>query len=78
MNALKDFSDTVVYTGYSQGAEAFKGDLYFYSVDHDLRGKLVVAHTRTGEYWQLLSAYKRRRGVYGRYACQYAAPFIHY
>jgi pimeloyl-ACP methyl ester carboxylesterase len=25
---------------YSQGSEAFKGDLYFYSVDHDLRGKL--------------------------------------
>jgi len=25
---------------YSQGAEAFKGDLYFYSVDHDLRGTL--------------------------------------
>jgi pimeloyl-ACP methyl ester carboxylesterase len=26
---------------YSQGSEAFKGDLYFYSVDHDLRDKLV-------------------------------------
>lgn len=25
---------------YSQGAEAFRGDLYFYSVDHDLRGRL--------------------------------------
>jgi pimeloyl-ACP methyl ester carboxylesterase len=25
---------------YSQGSEAFKGDLYFYSVDHDLRDKL--------------------------------------
>lgn len=25
---------------YSQGAEVFKGDLYFYSVDHDLRGRL--------------------------------------
>ncbi len=25
---------------YSQGSEAFKGDLYFYSVEHDLRGKL--------------------------------------
>jgi pimeloyl-ACP methyl ester carboxylesterase len=25
---------------YSQGSEAFKGDLYFYSVDHDLREKL--------------------------------------
>jgi pimeloyl-ACP methyl ester carboxylesterase len=25
---------------YSQGSEAFRGDLYFYSVEHDLRGKL--------------------------------------
>jgi pimeloyl-ACP methyl ester carboxylesterase len=25
---------------YTQGSEAFKGDLYFYSVDHHLRGKL--------------------------------------
>ena len=25
---------------YSQGSEAFKGDLHFYSVDHDLRGRL--------------------------------------
>jgi pimeloyl-ACP methyl ester carboxylesterase len=25
---------------YSQGSEAFKGDLYFYSVDHDLRDRL--------------------------------------
>lgn len=25
---------------YSQGSESFKGDLHFYSVDHDLRGKL--------------------------------------
>jgi hypothetical protein len=25
---------------YSQGSEAFRGDLHFYSVDHDLRGKL--------------------------------------
>jgi pimeloyl-ACP methyl ester carboxylesterase len=25
---------------YSQGSEAFRGDLYFYSVDHDLRDKL--------------------------------------
>ena len=25
---------------YSQGSEAFKGDLYFYSVDHDLRDQL--------------------------------------
>jgi pimeloyl-ACP methyl ester carboxylesterase len=26
---------------YTQGSEAFKGDLYFYSVDHDLRGHLA-------------------------------------
>ncbi|MDP8951094.1 MAG: alpha/beta fold hydrolase, partial [Actinomycetota bacterium] len=25
---------------YTQGSEAFRGDLYFYSVDHDLRGRL--------------------------------------
>jgi pimeloyl-ACP methyl ester carboxylesterase len=25
---------------YSQGSESFRGDLYYYSVDHDLRGKL--------------------------------------
>ncbi|GGI98153.1 alpha/beta fold hydrolase [Streptomyces brasiliensis] len=25
---------------YSQGSESFKGDLYFYSVDHDLRDRL--------------------------------------
>jgi pimeloyl-ACP methyl ester carboxylesterase len=25
---------------YTQGSESFKGDLYFYSVDHDLRDKL--------------------------------------
>jgi pimeloyl-ACP methyl ester carboxylesterase len=25
---------------YTQGSEAFKGDLYFYSVDHDMREQL--------------------------------------
>ncbi|BCW66783.1 carboxylesterase [Arthrobacter sp. NicSoilB4] len=42
---------------YTQGSEAFKGDLYFYSVDHDLRGKLGEIQTNkcavvlmTGEY----------------------------
>src|SRR3954452_4468702 len=25
---------------YTQGSEAFRGDLYYYSVDHDLRGRL--------------------------------------
>lgn len=42
---------------YSQGSEAFRGDLYYYSVDHDLRGHLGEIDTRrcplvllTGEY----------------------------
>lgn len=42
---------------YSQGSESFKGDLHFYSVDHDLRGKLGEIDTdqcavviMTGEY----------------------------
>ena len=42
---------------YTQGSEAFKGDLHFYSVDHDLRGKLEDIDTDqcavvmlTGEY----------------------------
>lgn len=42
---------------YTQGSEAFKGDLYFYSVDHDLRDKLDEIDTDvcplvllTGEY----------------------------
>lgn len=44
---------------YTQGSEAFKGDLHFYSVDHDLRGKLdqiqgdkikVVMMTGTYDY----------------------------
>lgn len=42
---------------YSQGSEAFRGDLYFYSVDHDLRGRLEDIDTgkcplvmMTGEY----------------------------
>lgn len=30
----------------SQGAEAFHGDLYFYSVDHDLRGELEKIDAR--------------------------------
>jgi pimeloyl-ACP methyl ester carboxylesterase len=34
----RDRWDTWFY--YTQGSEAFRGDLYFYSVDHDLRGKL--------------------------------------
>lgn len=42
---------------YSQGSEAFKGELHFYSVDHDLRGKIGEIETvrcavvlMTGEY----------------------------
>jgi pimeloyl-ACP methyl ester carboxylesterase len=42
---------------YTQGSEAFKGDLYFYSVDHDLRERLGEIDTdrcpvvvMTGEY----------------------------
>jgi pimeloyl-ACP methyl ester carboxylesterase len=31
---------------YTQGSEAFKGDLYFYSVDHDLRNRLSEIDTR--------------------------------
>jgi pimeloyl-ACP methyl ester carboxylesterase len=31
---------------YSQGSEAFRGDLYYYSVDHDLRGKLGEIDTK--------------------------------
>ncbi len=31
---------------YTQGSEAFKGDLYFYSVEHDLRDKLGQIDTR--------------------------------
>jgi len=31
---------------YTQGSEVFKGDLYFYSVDHDLRGKVQEIDTR--------------------------------
>jgi pimeloyl-ACP methyl ester carboxylesterase len=31
---------------YSQGSEVFKGDLYFYSIDHDLRGKLGNIDTK--------------------------------
>ncbi len=52
---------------YSQGAEAFKGDLYFYSVDHDLRDQLgqidgekcpVVMLTGTYDYLTPPSATK--------------------
>ncbi len=31
---------------YTQGSEVFRGDLYFYSVDHDMRGQLGNIDTR--------------------------------
>ena len=31
---------------YTKGSEAFKGDLYFYSVDHDMTGKLSEIDTK--------------------------------
>ena len=53
---------------YSQGSEAFKGDLYFYSVDHDLRGKLddidgdrCPVVMLTGEYDYLTTPADSRR-----------------
>lgn len=56
---------------YSQGAEAFKGDLYFYSVDHDLRGKLdqipgsCPLVMLTGEYDYLTTPEDSRRTAEG-------------
>lgn len=53
---------------YSQGSEAFRGDLYFYSVDHDLRGKLDRIDGKrcpvvmmTGEYDYLTTPEDGRR-----------------
>lgn len=53
---------------YSQGAESFKGDLYFYSVDHDLRGRLgeidgdrCPVVVMTGEYDYLTTPEDGRR-----------------
>ncbi|WP_046178162.1 alpha/beta fold hydrolase [Domibacillus tundrae] len=53
---------------YSQGSEAFKGDLYFYSVDHDLRGKLdqiqgdkIKVVMLTGDYDYLTTPEDGRR-----------------
>ncbi len=53
---------------YTQGSEAFRGDLYFYSVDHDLRGKLQEIDTGksplvllTGEYDYLTTPEESRR-----------------
>ncbi len=53
---------------YSQGSESFKGDLYFYSVDHDLREKLKAIDgdrcpvvMLTGEYDYLTTPEDGRR-----------------
>lgn len=53
---------------YTQGSEAFKGDLYFYSVDHDLRGRLneidgerCPVMMLTGEYDYLTTPEESRR-----------------
>ncbi|MGP4020872.1 alpha/beta fold hydrolase [Saccharopolyspora sp. 5N708] len=53
---------------YTQGSEAFRGDLYFYSVDHDLRGQLHEIDTRrcpvimlTGSYDYLTTPEDGRR-----------------
>jgi len=63
---------------YSQGAEAFKGDLYFYSVDHDLRGKLGEIDTSrckvvmlTGEYDYLTPPEEGRRTAEGISGCEF-------
>ncbi|MFC0640537.1 hypothetical protein ACFFHE_28805, partial [Streptomyces griseoluteus] len=53
---LQDAVDLGVAARYTQGSEASKGDLYFYSVDHDLRDRLDVIGDRcsvimlSGEY----------------------------
>lgn len=57
---------------YTQGSEAFRGDLYFYSVDHDLRGHLNEIDTGrcpvvmlTGEYDYLTTPDDARRTANG-------------
>ncbi len=57
---------------YTQGSEAFKGDLYYYSVDHDLRGKLDQIDGErcpvimlTGEYDYLTPPEEGRRTADG-------------
>ncbi len=42
---------------YSQGSEAFRGDLYFYSVDHDLRGRCGEIDTSRCPVVMLTGAY---------------------
>jgi pimeloyl-ACP methyl ester carboxylesterase len=57
---------------YTQGSEAFKGDLYFYSVDHDLRDRLGDIDTgrcpvvvMTGEYDYLTTPADGKRTATG-------------
>lgn len=57
---------------YTQGSEAFRGDLYYYSVDHDLRGKLSQIDTSrcplvmlTGEYDYLTTPEDSKRTADG-------------
>ena len=57
---------------YTQGSEAFRGDLYYYSVDHDLRGRLGEIDTEqcpvvmlTGEYDYLTTPNDGRRTAEG-------------
>jgi pimeloyl-ACP methyl ester carboxylesterase len=57
---------------YTQGSEAFRGDLYYYSVDHDLRGRLHEIDTErcpvvmlTGEYDYLTTPEDGRRTADG-------------
>jgi pimeloyl-ACP methyl ester carboxylesterase len=42
---------------YTEGSEAFRGDLYFYSVDHDLRGKLGEIDTERCPMVMLTGSY---------------------
>jgi pimeloyl-ACP methyl ester carboxylesterase len=57
---------------YTQGSEAFRGDLYFYSVDHDLRDRLGEIDTSrcpvvvmTGEYDYLTTPADGKRTARG-------------
>lgn len=57
---------------YTQGSEAFQGDLYFYSIDHDLRGELDRIDTArcpvvmlNGEYDYLTPPSEGRRTAAG-------------
>lgn len=64
---------------YTQGSEAFRGDLYYYSIDHDLRGRLAEIDTSqcplvmlTGEYDYLTTPNDSKRTA----DCILGAEFI--